>query len=427
MNLIIVILSVITLIVALVSVALVLKLSKSIEDGTKDEELRKLKDELKADIDATRRDTMEHINSSFRNYGDLIAGAQSEHFKAQNESLRRINETLSNFSMESEQKLENIRQTVRTQLSEIKEDNNKQISEIRSTVDERLQKTLNDRITQSFNLVNDRLEQVYKGLGEMQNLASGVGDLKRVLTNVKTRGILGEVQLAGILEQILSPEQYDENVSVDGSPKRVEFAIKLPGVDGSEDGFIYLPIDAKFPGDAYAKLLDAYDLADSAEIEKAGKQLEQVIKQEAKDISSKYIKPPYTTDFAIMFLPFEGLYAEVIRRGLVETLQRDYKVNIAGPTTMTGLLNSLQMGFRTLAIQKHSSEVWEILGAVKTEFDSFGNVLEATKKRIDQANVELDKLIGVRTRSINRKLRNIEKIDQARASKVLELDDGDEV
>ena len=329
--------------------------------------------------------------------------------------------------MESEQKLENIRQTVRTQLSEIKEDNNKQISEIRSTVDERLQKTLNDRITQSFNLVNDRLEQVYKGLGEMQNLASGVGDLKRVLTNVKTRGILGEVQLAGILEQILSPEQYDENVSVDGSPKRVEFAIKLPGVDGSEDGFIYLPIDAKFPGDAYAKLLDAYDLADSAEIEKAGKQLEQVIKQEAKDISSKYIKPPYTTDFAIMFLPFEGLYAEVIRRGLVETLQRDYKVNIAGPTTMTGLLNSLQMGFRTLAIQKHSSEVWEILGAVKTEFDSFGNVLEATKKRIDQANVELDKLIGVRTRSINRKLRNIEKIDQARASKVLELDDGDEV
>ena len=235
------------------------------------------------------------------------------------------------------------------------------------------------------------------------------------------------MQLAGILEQILSPEQYDENVSVDGSPKRVEFAIKLPGVDGSEDGFIYLPIDAKFPGDAYAKLLDAYDLADSAEIEKAGKQLEQVIKQEAKDISSKYIKPPYTTDFAIMFLPFEGLYAEVIRRGLVETLQRDYKVNIAGPTTMTGLLNSLQMGFRTLAIQKHSSEVWEILGAVKTEFDSFGNVLEATKKRIDQANVELDKLIGVRTRSINRKLRNIEKIDQARASKVLELDDSDEV
>lgn len=370
---------------------------------------------------------MEHINSSFRNYGDLIAGTQSEHFKAQNESLRRINETLSNFSMENEQKLENIRQTVRTQLSEIKEDNNKQISEIRNTVDERLQKTLNDRITQSFNLVNERLEQVYKGLGEMQNLASGVGDLKRVLTNVKTRGILGEVQLAGILEQILSPEQYEENVSVDGSPKRVEFAIKLPGAQGSEDGFIYLPIDAKFPGDAYAKLLDAYDMADSTEIEKAGKQLEQVIKQEAKDISSKYIKPPYTTDFAIMFLPFEGLYAEVIRRGLVEVLQRDYKVNIAGPTTMTGLLNSLQMGFRTLAIQKHSSEVWEILGAVKTEFDSFGNVLEATKKRIDQANVELDKLIGVRTRSINRKLRNIEKIDQARASSVLELDDSDEV
>ncbi|MDY6037893.1 MAG: DNA recombination protein RmuC [Eubacterium sp.] len=422
MNLETIILILILLVAVLTIILIQVKIGKIDKSEEVEKLIRQLREELRDDSDGIRRDTTNHINSSFRNYGDLIAGNQVEQFKAQNESLRQINESLLNFSLQSEQKLENIRQTVSKQLGELKDDNNKQIAEIRNTVDEKLQKTLNDRITQSFNVVNDRLEQVYKGLGEMQTLASGVGDLKRVLTNVKTRGILGEVQLAGILEQILSPEQYDENVSVDGSAKRVEFAIKLPGLGSGEDSFVYLPIDAKFPGDSYIKLLDAYDSADAGEIDKAGKQLEQVIKSEAKDICNKYVKPPLTTDFAIMFLPFEGLYAEVIRRGLVEVLQRDYKVNIAGPTTMTGLLNSLQMGFRTLAIQKHSSEVWEILGAVKTEFENFGDVLEATKKRIDQANVELDKLIGVRTRSINRKLKNIEKIDHMRAGRILELE-----
>ena len=225
----------------------------------------------------------------------------------------------------------------------------------------KLQKTLEERISKSFQLVSERLEQVYKGLGEMQNLAAGVGDLKKVLSNVKTRGILGEVQLGAILEQILTPEQYEENVRTKSTgSERVEFAVKLPGDD---EGTVWLPIDAKFPGDAYAKLVDAYELGDPNAVEEAAKNLERIIKSEAKDIHDKYIEPPYTTDFGIMFLPFEGLYAEVVRRGLLETLQRDYKVNIAGPTTMAALLNSLQMGFRTLAIQKRSGEVWNVLGA----------------------------------------------------------------
>ena len=257
----------------------------------------------------------------------------------------------------------------------------------------------------------------------MQNLAAGVGDLKKVLSNVKTRGILGEVQLGAILEQILSPDQYETDVKTrPGTAERVEFAVKLPG---DEDGVVWLPIDAKFPGDAYAKLVDAYDTGDKVLIDAAYKNLEKIIKSEAKDIRTKYVEPPYTTDFAIMFLPFEGLYAEVVRHGLIEVLQRDYKVNIAGPTTMAALLNSLQMGFRTLAIQKHSSEVWEVLGAVKTEFSNFGNVLEATRKRIKQADDELEKLIGTRTNAIIRKLRSVEALDNKEAGTVLELPEFD--
>ena len=255
----------------------------------------------------------------------------------------------------------------------------------------------------------------------MQNLAAGVGDLKKVLTNVKTRGILGEVQLGAILEQILAPDQYEENVRTKSTgSERVEFAVKLPG-DG--DGIVWLPIDAKFPGDTYSALVDAYETGDPAAVEAAAKNLERIIKLEARDIRDKYIEPPYTTDFAVMFLPFEGLCAEVVRRGLLEVLQRDYKVNIAGPTTMAALLNSLQMGFKTLAIQKHSSQVWDVLGAVKTEFDKFGTVLEATQARINQANAELDKLIGTRTRSIQRKLRGVTGLGDREAAQMLELPD----
>jgi DNA recombination protein RmuC len=310
--------------------------------------------------------------------------------------------------------------TMDKRLLAIQNDNEKQLEQMRQTVDEKLQKTLEDRISQSFKLVSERLEQVYKGLGEMQNLASGVGDLKKVLSNVKTRGILGEIQLGAILEQILSPDQYEENIQTKkGSPERVEYAIKLPG---DEDGFVYLPIDAKFPADAYSRLIDAYEKGDITQVEAAALNLEKTIKTFAKSIKEKYISPPLTTDFGIMFLPFEGLYAEVVRRGLVETLQRDYKINIAGPTTMAALLNSLQMGFKTLAIQKHSSEVWNVLGAVKTEFEKFGKVLEATQQRISQANAELDKLVGVRTRKIQSKLRSVTSLSDENSKMVLGID-----
>ena len=256
----------------------------------------------------------------------------------------------------------------------------------------------------------------------MQNLAVGVGDLKKVLSNVKTRGIMGEVQLGAILEQILSPEQYETNVVTKaGSGDRVEYAVRLPGV--SDDRPCLLPIDAKFPGDTYSKLADAYAGADHAAAEQAGKALEDVIRREAKGIRDKYLDPPATTEFGILFLPFEGLYAEVVKRGLVEILQREYRVNIAGPTTMAALLNSLQMGFRTLAIEKHSSEAWEVLGAVKTEFERFEDVLIETRKRITRANDDLDKLIGPRTRSIRRSLRGVEKLDDARSAKIIGFDD----
>ncbi len=314
--------------------------------------------------------------------------------------------------------LENIRRAVSGQLDTIRQENNRQLEQMRQTVDEKLQKTLNDRISQSFQLVNERLEQVYAGLGEMKTLASGVGDLKKVLSNVKTRGVLGEFQLGAILEQILSPEQYEANVKTrPGSTHYVEYAIKLPGND---DGAVWLPIDAKFPVDAYTQMLDAYDSGDADAVKAAGSALDARIRAFAKDIRDKYIDPPNTTDFGIMFLPIEGLYAEVVRRGLVEILQRDYHVNIAGPTTMAAVLNSLQMGFRTLAIQRRSGEVWKVLGAVKTEFEKFGGAVKAAQNRLEQASDELDKLVGVRTRQIQRKLANVTNLADTEAVALLE-------
>lgn len=325
------------------------------------------------------------------------------------DSLQGIQKILNETSLQNEQKLENIRATVEQRLMYIQEENTKKLDEMRHTVDEKLQQTLEDRISKSFTIVSERLEQVYKGLGEMQTLAIGVGDLKKVLSNVKTRGILGEIQLGAILEEILTHDQYDTNVMTKkGSNNFVEFAVKLPA---DEDRHIYLPIDSKFPGETYANLVDAYDSGNPASIAQYGKALESVIKQEAKDIRDKYIDIPNTTDFAIMFLPFEGLYAEVVKRGMIELLQRDYKVNIAGPTTMGAILNSLQMGFKTLAIQKRSSEVWDVLGAVKTEFEKFQEVLEGTQVKIEQAQKELDKLVGVRTRQIQKKLKDVVSIE----------------
>lgn len=337
-------------------------------------------------------------------------------------SISQMEQRIQSLEKLNEQKLDGIRGTVEQRLQSLQYDNNRRLDAMQKTVDETLQKSLEDTMTQSFRLVNERLEQVYKGLGEMQTLANGVGDLKKVLSNVKTRGILGEIQLGAILEDILAPEQYDCNVAtVPNSSNVVEFAVKLPGVDGNT---VYLPIDSKFPGDAYAALQEAYDSGNTEAVRAAANVLMTRIKSFAKDIRDKYIEPPYTTDFAIMFLPFEGLYAEAVNRGLVEVLQREYKVNLAGPGTMAALLNSLQMGFRTLAIQKQSSEVWQLLGAVRTEFDKFGDILSVTQTRLEQANKELDKLVGVRTRAIQRRLRDVERLDDTHAAALLD-DNGD--
>ncbi|MEA5050097.1 MAG: DNA recombination protein RmuC [Oscillospiraceae bacterium] len=377
-----------------------------------DELTETLRREVLGEQRESRKETVANLNAMSEMLNTSLQGAFTRQdarldamTKTMTDSLGAVNERFKSFSVESEQRLDNMRTTMENRLAALQEDNSKKLEKMRETVDEKLQKTLEDKIGQSFRLVSERLEQVYKGLGEMQTLAAGVGDLKKVLSNVKTRGILGEIQLGAILEQMMAREQYAENVATkQGSRDVVEYAVRLPSEDGS---VTYLPIDAKFPLDTYGALMDAYDAGEPSGIEFAAKQLENRIKMEAKDIRDKYIDPPNTTDFAIMFLPIEGLYAEVVRRGMVETLSRDYKVTIAGPTTMAALLNSLQMGFKTLAIQKRSGEVWKVLGAVKTEFDNFAEVLSATQQRLNQANTELDKLVGVRTRQIQRRLKDV--------------------
>lgn len=359
--------------------------------------------------DASKKLNQDTINS-VKLMSDMINQNQVNMAENQKFQLQQMENRLKTFSMENEQKLENIRSTVEKKLTYMQEDNNKQLENIRTTVDEKLQNTLENKLNKSFETVSKQLQQVYKGLGEMQNLAVGVGDLKKVLSNVKTRGILGEIQLSAILKEILSPKQYEENVATKkGSRNVVEFAIKLPADD---DSFVYLPIDSKFPGDTYAKLVDAMNSGNKEEIEVCSKNLLRTIKSEAKDIHDKYISPPNTTEFAIMFLPFEGLYAEVVNRGMVEVLQREYKVNVAGPSTMGALLNSLQLGFKTLAVQKRSAEVWKILNDVKREFDTFADVLEKTQTRLNQANTELDKLVGVRTRKIQSQLSKVQKLEE---------------
>lgn len=325
---------------------------------------------------------------------------------------------LATLTADNEKRLGEVRTTLETKLSAIQQDNAVKLEQMRATVDEKLQSTLETRLGQSFKLVSERLEAVQRGLGEMQSLANGVGDLKRVLSNVKTRGILGEMQLAALLDQMLTPDQYAANVAtVPGSDERVEFAIRLPG--GDRDTQVWLPVDAKFPREDYERLLDAQQQADTDAVERAAAALERRIRDEAKTIRAKYIAPPATTDFAILFLPTEGLYAEIIRRpGLFESLQRDQRVTVAGPTTLSALLNSLQMGFRTLAIQKRSSEVWQILGAVKNEFGRFGDVLKMVRKKLDEAGKHID-ATTVRTRAIERKLRDVESLPGSQAEQWL--------
>jgi len=325
---------------------------------------------------------------------------------------------LAALTADNEKRLGEVRATLESKLKAIQDDNAAKLEQMRATVDEKLQNTLETRLGQSFALVSERLEAVQRGLGEMQSLAIGVGDLKRVLTNVKTRGTFGEVQLGALLEQILIPEQYAANVAtVPGSAERVEYAIRLPGSQGEQP--VWLPIDAKFPIEDYQRLLDAQEAADADAAQAAGRALEVRVREEARRIQTKYVAPPHSTDFAILFLPTEGLYAEVIRRpGLSDLLQRDYRITLAGPTTLTALLNSLQMGFRTLAIEKRSSEVWQLLAAVKTEFGKFAGVLEKTRKKLTEASNVIDQA-GVRTRAIERKLRHVETLPGEQVQQLL--------
>lgn len=326
---------------------------------------------------------------------------------------------LATLTTDNEKRLGEVRTTLETKLTAIQQDNAAKLEQMRATVDEKLQSTLETRLGESFKLVSERLEAVQRGLGEMQSLASGVGDLKRVLSNVKTRGILGEMQLGALLDQMLTPEQYAANIAtVPGSDERVEFAIRLPG--GDRDDQVWLPIDAKFPREDYERLLDAQQAADVEAVERAASALERRVRDEAKTIRAKYIAPPATTDFAILFLPTEGLYAEIIRRpGLFDSLQREQRVTVAGPTTLSALLNSLQMGFRTLAIQKRSSEVWQLLGAVKNEFGKFGDVLKMVRKKLDEAGKHID-ATAVRTRAIERKLRDVESLPGEQTQQLLD-------
>lgn len=371
---------------------------------------------LREKLDALRSDS-ERVERALR---EEQRSARTELAETLDRMGGQLRLSLSTLTTDNQQRLAEVRTTLDTQLKALQTDNAMQLEKMREVVDEKLQKTLETRLSSSFKQIAERLEAVQRGLGEMQSLATGVGDLKRVLSNVKTRGTFGEVRLGALLEQILAPEQYAANVATKpGSDERVEYAIRLPG--GDRDSQVWLPIDAKFPIEDYQRLLDAQELADGETANAAGAALQRRVEAEAKTIHEKYVSSPHTTDFALLFLPTEGLYAEVIRRpGLFEKLQRDHHVTVAGPTTLAAILNALQMGFRTLAIEQRSSEVWQILGAVKTEFGKFGDVLDKVKKKLDEAGKHID-ATGMRTRAIERRLRGVESLADEDAQARMEL------
>lgn len=376
-------------------------------------ELTRMSKELAQALGEARKESTENLTQQFR----LVFENQRAGSKDQSEALRTFGElvrgTMQDLNTLQREKFGELNR----KQDELVKNTELRLEKIRETVDEKLQKTLEARLGQSFELVSNQLQAVQKGLGEMQSLANGVGDLKRVLTNVKSRGVLGEYQLQALLENMLAPDQYLLNASVNGSRERVEFAVKMPG----QEEQVLLPIDSKFPQESYLRLVDAYDLGDKGSIDACRMELIKAVKKSALEIQSKYIHPPSTTDFAILFLPVESLYAEILREpGLAQQIQHDFKVIVTGPTTLSAILNSLQMGFRTLAIQKRSSEVWQILGAIKTEFGKFGDLLEKTQRKLSEANTELDKLIGVRTRVIQRKLKEIQELPEAESNELLE-------
>ncbi|MGD8973475.1 MAG: DNA recombination protein RmuC, partial [Desulfobacterales bacterium] len=390
----------------------------------------RLENVVKDEITRNRQETThnaqlarQELGTALKISGDSLQQRMAENVGVQKDQLDSFSKQLMAMTRLNEEKFEAMRQTLETQLRVMQQDNTHKLEQMRATVDEKLQITLEKRLGESFKQVSERLEQVYKGLGEMRTLATGVGDLKKVLTNVKTRGTWGEIRLSHILEQILTPDQYDVNVATkENSNDRVEFAIKLPGQDADKEKIVWMPIDSKFPQEDYQRLLDAQEAADKELAEKSIKNLETRIKAEGKFIKEKYLDPPHTTDFGIMFLPVEGLYAEVLRRpGLCDILQRDYRIVVTGPTTLAALLNSLQMGFRTLAIEKRSSEVWDLLGTVKTEFGKFGDMLAKTKKKLQEASNSIDQA-EVRTRVIQRKLKKVQEVPQSESVESIEED-----
>jgi DNA recombination protein RmuC len=377
------------------------------------DELQVLRKELTQSLAEARKESSENLHRQFQLISDNQRAASREQNEAMNQFGERVRQSLLDLSTMQREKLSELSR----RQDELLKNTEQRLEKIRETVDEKLQKTLETRLGQSFDLVSTQLQAVQKGLGEMQSLANGVGDLKRVLTNVKSRGLLGEYQLQAILENVLAPDQYVANAAVTGTRERVEFAIKMPGADEP----VYLPIDSKFPQESYLRLVDALEATDKVLVDLSRLELIKAVKKAAADIHQKYIHPPHTTDFAILFLPMESLYAEILREpGLAQQLQLDYKVIVTGPTTLSAILNSLQMGFRTLAIQKRSSEVWQVLGAVKSEFGKFGELLERTQKKINEANSELDKLVGVRTRIIQRKLKEVQELPDPERNKLLE-------
>ena len=392
--------------------------------GSKQERLENVvKDEITRNRQETAnsaRQARQELGNTLKLSSDSIQQRMLDNIRMQKDQLDSFSKQLVAMAKLNEEKIEAMRQTMETQLRTLQEDNTKKLEQMRATVDEKLQNTLDKRLGESFKQVSERLEQVYKGLGEMRTLASGVGDLKKVLTNVKTRGTWGEIRLSHILEQILTPDQYGVNVATKkNSNDRVEFAIKLPGQGTDKEKVVWLPIDSKFPQEDYQRLVDAQEAADKELADISVKSLENRIKLEAKNIKDKYIDPPHTTDFGIMFLPVEGLYAEVLRRpGLCDNLQREHRIVVTGPTTLAALLNSLQMGFRTLAIEKRSSEVWELLEVVKTEFGKFGDVLAKTKKKLKEASNTIDQA-EVRTRAIERTLKKVQEVPATETAELI--------
>ena len=385
-----------------------------------EEQLAAQAKEFNARQDAIAQQNYAAIRSVSETLQTAVQSMSTTLGQGQDSQQRILERRLQSLEQANNQQMEQLRRAMVESMTALQAENTRKLDEIRHTVDEQLQDALQKRVTESFKAVNQQLEQVYKGLGEMQSLAADVGGLKQVLSGVKTRGILGEIQLGAILEQILAPGQYAENVAtVPGSANRVEFAIKMPGQNGN----IWLPIDAKFPGDTYAHLQAALERGDAAAAAAMRKALQSVLRQEAKDIHDKYIEVPYTTSFGILFLPFEGLYAEVVSSGITEVLQRDYQITVAGPSTMAALLNALQMGFRTLAIQKRSGEVWTILGAVKTEFEKFGVGLQQMQRHLNQTGSDLEELIGPRSRAITRKLESVQQLDPDAAADLLGIEE----